>query len=85
LFKVRNKSSETKFYQIDVNGLEHAKISSSAKIEVLPGELKIASITVSVDEPLTEYINHVGFNITDIKSSSHIVKNTSFYSGKGCW
>jgi len=85
LFKVRNKSSETKFYQIDVNGLEHAKITGSAKIEVLPGELKIASITVSVDEPLTEYINHVGFNITDIESSSHIVKNTSFYSGDGGW
>jgi cytochrome c oxidase accessory protein FixG len=85
LFKVRNKSSQTKFYQIDVNGLEHARITSSAKIEVLPGELKIASITVSVDEPLTEYINHVGFNIIDIENSSHIVKNTSFYSGKDGW
>jgi cytochrome c oxidase accessory protein FixG len=85
LFKVRNKSSETKFYQIDVNGLEHAKITSSAKIEILPGELKITSITVSVDKPLTEYINHVGFNITDVKSRNSIVKNTSFYSGKGDW
>ena len=32
-----------------------------------------------------EYINHVGFNITDIESSSNIVKNSSFYSGSGGW
>jgi len=85
LFKVRNKSTETKFYQIEVNGLDNAKITGSAKIEVLPGELKISSITVSVDEPLSEYINHVGFHIIDIESSSSIVKNTSFYSGSGGW
>ena len=85
LFKVRNKSSETKFYQIEVNGLAHAKITSSAQIEVLPGELKIASITVSVEAPLTEYINHIGFNIIDIESSRRIVKNSSFYSGSGGW
>jgi len=85
LFKVRNKSSETKIYQIEVNGLDNAIITGSAKIEVQPGELKISSITVSVDEPLSEYINQVGFNITDIESNSHIEKSTSFYSGSGGW
>lgn len=85
LFKVRNKSSETKFYNVNVNGLANATITGTSKIEVQPGELKIASITVTVDKPLAETRNELGFNITDLDGSGLIKKQTSFYSGNGGW
>ena len=85
LFKVRNKSSHPKFYQIKMNGLNNAKITSPSKIRVLPGELKIASITVTADNLLTEYRSEISFNIRDINESSSVIKSTYFYSGAEGW
>jgi cytochrome c oxidase accessory protein FixG len=85
LFKIRNKSSEPKFYQIEMIGLENARVTGPSKIRVLPGELKIASITVTADNFLTQYRSEVSFNITDINKSSSVVKSTYFYSGGEGW
>lgn len=85
LFKVRNKSNLPKFYQINVDGLENAKITSLSKIRVLPGELKISSITVTVDEPLDEYRYELNFNITEVNGKRSIIKKTSFYSNNRGW
>jgi cytochrome c oxidase accessory protein FixG len=85
LFKVRNKSNLPKFYQIKVGGLENAKITSLSTIRVLPGELKISSITVAVAEPLHEYRYQLNFKITEINGKRSIMKKTSFYSSNKDW
>jgi cytochrome c oxidase accessory protein FixG len=85
LFKVRNKSSLPKLYKIKIDGLEHAKITSPSKIRVLPGELNISSITVTVDEPLHKYRNELNFNITEVNGKKSIMKKTSFYSQNKGW
>jgi polyferredoxin len=85
VFKIRNKSSETKIFKIDVAGLTHARIMGQAKVEVLAGDMKTSSITVAVDQPLVDGRNDIRFNIVDIVDNQRLVKNTSFYSGDGGW
>lgn len=85
VFKIRNKSNQIKFYQIDVSGLDNAKIIGHSKVEVLPGELRTYSIVVMVDKPLVQTRNDINFNILDISGNDRIFKNTSFYSGLGGW
>ena len=85
LFKIRNKSSLIKFYQINISGLNDAQITGTSKVKVLPGELKIASISVTADNLLTEYRSEISFNIRDINESSSVIKSTYFYSGAEGW
>jgi len=83
LFKVRNKSNQIKLYQIDVTGLDNAKIIGHARIEVSPGELNITSIAVTIDMSLVQARHDISFNIVDIVSNERVSKNTSFYSSSG--
>jgi cytochrome c oxidase accessory protein FixG len=85
LFKVRNKSSHVRQYQVQVNELAHAKITGSATVKVLPGELTIHSITVVAEKPLLNVKSDVSFNITDLYNNESMRKNTSFYSTKDTW
>jgi cytochrome c oxidase accessory protein FixG len=85
LFKIRNKSNQVKTYQIKVEGLDNANIVSNANIQVLPGELKVSSISVEVDEPLAKKRSNISFHITEIGRDNSMTKTTPYYSGEGSW
>jgi cytochrome c oxidase accessory protein FixG len=85
VFKIRNKSSETKTFKIAVADLTHARIMGQAKVQVLPGDMKTSSVTVAVEQPLVDGRNDIRFNIVDIVDNKQVIKNTSFYSGDGGW
>lgn len=85
LFKVRNKSTQIRSYQIEVNELAHARIIGSATVQVLPGELTIHSITVVAEKPLHNARSDVNFNIIDLYNNDSMQKDTSFYSSKNAW
>ena len=67
-------------YQVDVEGIESAKIKGLTRIEVLAGELKISAITVLVGTELDRFKNNISFNIIDQLSLEAAKINTSFYS-----
>jgi cytochrome c oxidase accessory protein FixG len=80
VFKIRNKSNHVRFYNINIEGLDHANIVGNKTIKVLPGELNTASITVTVDKRLLKIRNDISFNIIDDVDNDSVLKSTSFYS-----
>ncbi|MDO6447019.1 cytochrome c oxidase accessory protein CcoG [Colwellia sp. 1_MG-2023] len=85
IIKIRNKSSQSKQYKIELAGLDSAKIIGASQVEVFPHELRTISIVVSVDNPLIDKKNDISFEIVDESSKSQIVKHNSFYSGERGW
>lgn len=85
IFKIRNKSTQPQFYQIEVNRLKHAHIVGSALVDASPGELKTLAITVVVDKPLSEKRYDIDFNVLNTTKGDFIKKSTSFYSGGDAW
>ena len=85
VFKIRNKSNQSKHYKIAVEGLDNANIIGQEYVEVMPLELKTFSLAVEVNQLLPETHNDIGFKIISEDDKSSLLKNTSFYSGKDGW
>ncbi|XQW86545.1 cytochrome c oxidase accessory protein CcoG [Thalassotalea piscium] len=85
VFKIRNKSNQSTRYKIAVEGLDNANIIGQEYVEVMPLELKTFSLAVEVNKLLPETHNDIGFKIISEDDKSSLLKNTSFYSGKGGW
>jgi len=85
LFKVRNKSTQIRNYQIEVNELPYARITGSSTVQVLPGELTIHSITVVTEKPINSFRSDVNFEIIDLYNNDTMQKDTSYYSSKNAW
>jgi polyferredoxin len=80
VLKIRNKSNQKQSYTINIKGLGNAKIKGPTTVNVLPSELKIATIIVTVDKQLSEFKNNISFDILKESNTELVVINTSFYS-----
>jgi len=85
LIKIRNKSQQSKTYQIAVEGLNSAIIVGLSQVTIKPGELRALPLAVSVEQQLNDSRHDIRFKIVDLHDKDSLFKTTSFYSGEGGW
>ncbi|WP_206484275.1 cytochrome c oxidase accessory protein CcoG [Thalassotalea sp. G2M2-11] len=81
IVKIRNKTMNKQQYQLAVHGLSELTIENNRPVDVLAGELRVISVTVSRKEATDEFRNDIEFTIKEQSSQEVISKESSFYSG----
>ena len=85
VFKMRNKTNQQQEYSIDVAGFDGVNIIGKNTINVMPGELKTASVTVEAALTMDSEQSAIRFAISNSTNDEYLEKKTTFYSGTDGW
>jgi len=85
LFKIRNKTHRTAYYQIDILEDANVKVLGNSLVKVSAGEVGILPIVVAGKKETKQFINEVNFNISVVAGEENIIKKTSFFGANEGW